>query len=118
MTKVTKKDNFNAIVTVLEQAGRADLVKVMKHEIELLEKKNSYKSDKPTKVQIANVALKEQIVEILTAAGAPMTASEVLKALGDENLSGSKVTAMLTQLKNDGTVIRTEDKRKAFFSIA
>lgn len=118
MTKVTKRENFEAIVAVLEQAGKPDLVEVMKHELELLAKKNSYKSTKPTKTQVANAGLKEQIVSILADAEKPMTASEVLKALADESLSGSKVTAMLTQLKNDGQVVRTEDKRKAFFSLA
>ena len=119
MTKVTKKDNFEAIVKVLEDAGRADLADVMRHEIELVVKKNAYKSTKPTKVQVANEGLKAQIVEILSAEPNRLfTASEVLKALDNAELSGSKVTSMLTQLKNDGTVIRTEDKRKAFFQIA
>ena len=119
MTKVTKRDNFKAIVAVLEAAGKADLVAVMNHELELLEKKNSYKSTKPTKTQIANEGLKAQIVEILSAEPNRLfTAGEVLKALDNEELSGSKVTAMLTQLKNDGSVTRIEDKRKAYFQIA
>lgn len=117
-TKITKKDNFKAIVTVLEQANRADLVEVMNHEIELLEKKNSYKSDKPTKLQVANSALKSQIMDVLANAGKPMTAGEVLKALDNAELTSSKVTALITQLKNDGSVVRTEEKRKAYFSIA
>lgn len=118
MTKITKRENFEAIVKVLEDAGKPELVEVMKHELELLAKKNSYKSTKPTKTQIANEGLKSQIVEVLTGAGAPMTASDVLKALDNEELSGSKVTAMLTQLKNDGIVTRIEEKRKAYFTVA
>ena len=43
--KVTKKDNFKAIVEVLANAGRDDLVEVMNHELELLAKK----SNKPSK---------------------------------------------------------------------
>ena len=119
MTKVTKRDNFNAIVAVLEEAGKPELVAVMKHELELLEKKNSYKSTKPTKTQVANAALKAEIVDILKAEPNRLfTASEVLKALDNPELSGSKVTSMITQLKNDGIVVRTEDKRKAYFQIA
>ena len=37
--KITKKDNFVAIVNILEAAGHEDLAGVIKHEIELLEKK-------------------------------------------------------------------------------
>lgn len=117
MTKVTKKDNFNAIVAVLEKANKPELVEVMKHEIELLEKKNSYKSTKPTKTQVANEALKVRIAEVMSN-GKAFTASEVLKALDSADLTASKVTAMLTQMKNDGKVVRTEDKRKAYFTLA
>ena len=118
-TKITKRTNFLAIVDVLKAQGKEDLVAVMEHEIELLDKKNSYKSDKPTKTQVANIALKERIVAILTAEPNRLfTVSEILKALGDADLTASKVTALVTQLKNDGTVVRTEDKRKAYFKIA
>jgi hypothetical protein len=37
--KITKRDNFNAIIEVLEAAGRDDLAGVIKHEIELLDNK-------------------------------------------------------------------------------
>lgn len=115
MTKVTKREMFEAIKAQLTDEAQ---IAFIDHELELLAKKNSYKSDKPTKTQVANVALKERIASVLADFGKPVTASEVLKALNDETLSGSKVTAMLTQMKNDGVVIRTEDKRKAYFALA
>ena len=37
--KVTKRDNFEAIVDVLMNAGREDLAKVITYEIELLDNK-------------------------------------------------------------------------------
>lgn len=115
MTKVTKREMFEAIKAQLTDSAQ---VAFIDHELELLAKKNSYKSTKPTKTQVANAGLKEQIVAVLADAGKAMTASEVLKALDNAELSGSKVTAMLTQLKNDGVVVRTEEKRKAYFSVA
>ena len=115
MTKVTKREMFEVIKAQLTDEAQ---IAFIDHELELLAKKNSYKSDKPTKTQVANVALKERIANVLADFGKPVTASEVLKALNDETLSGSKVTAMLTQMKNDGVVIRTEDKRKAYFALA
>lgn len=115
-TKITKREMFEAIKAVLTDEAQ---IAFIDHELELLAKKNAYKSDKPTKVQTANVALKERIIAIMASEPNRLfTASEVLKALDDEALSGSKVTAMLTQLKNDGVIVRTEDKRKAFFQIA
>ena len=52
MKKVTKKDNFKAIMEVLTEVGRNDLVEVMAHEVELLEKKAT--SGKMTKKQDQN----------------------------------------------------------------
>jgi len=116
MTKVTKREMFEQIKSHLTNEAE---IAFIDHELELLAKKNSYKSTKPTKTQIANEGLKAEIVEILTAEPNRLfTASEVLKALDNAELSGSKVTSMLTQLKNDGVIVRTEDKRKAYFQIA
>lgn len=115
-TKTTKREMFESIKAVLTDEVQ---IAFIDHELELLAKKNSYKSDKPTKTQVANEALKARIVEIMSAEPDRLfTASEVLKALDDESLSGSKVTAMLTQLKNDAIVTRIEEKRKAYFQIA
>lgn len=115
-TKTTKREMFEAIKAVLTDEAQ---IAFIDHELELLAKKNSYKSDKPTKTQVANEALKARIVEIMSAEPDRLfTASEVLKTLDDESLSGSKVTAMLTQLKNDAVVTRIEEKRKAYFQIA
>lgn len=116
MTKITKREMFEQIKAHLTNEAE---IAFINHELELLAKKNSYKSTKPTKTQIANEGLKAEIVEILTAEPNRLfTASEVLKALDNAELSGSKVTSMLTQLKNDGVIVRTEDKRKAYFQIA
>ena len=115
MEKVTKRTMFEAIK--VKVADEPAMVAFIDHELELLAKKNSYKSTKPTKTQVANEALKARIADVLSD-GTPRLASDVLKALGDEELSGSKVTSMLTQMKNDGVVVRTEDKRKAYFSLA
>lgn len=115
-TKITKAQMFAQIKSHLTDEAE---IAFIDHEMELLAKKNSYKSDKPTKTQVANAALKERIVAIMSAEPNRLfTVSEILKALGDADLTASKVTALVTQLKNDGTVVRTEDKRKAYFKIA
>lgn len=115
MEKITKREMFEQIKSHLTNEAE---IAFIDHELELLAKKNSYKSTKPTKTQVANVALKDRIAQVMGASEVPMTASEILKALADDTLSGSKVTAMLTQMKNDGVVVRTEEKRKAYFSLA
>ena len=120
MKKLTKKENFGAIIGVLETAGRADLVEVMKHEIDLLDKKAN--SGKMTKTQEANVAIKAKIVETLTALGKAVSITEMLTADSDlaemVGNSNQKASALMTQLKNEGTVERVLDKKTAKFKIA
>lgn len=118
MTKVTKKDNFNAIVSVLESAGREDLVAVMLHEIELLEKKNSYKSSKPTKTQVANAEIKANILGQMEN-GKVYTITEIIKTFdGCGELSNQRVSALVNQMVDEGTVVKTVDKRKSYFGLA
>lgn len=120
MKKITKRENFGAIIGVLETAGRADLVEVMQHEIDLLDKKA--KSGKMTKTQEANVAIKTKIVETLTALGKAVSITEMLGVSAEltEMVGGSnqKASALVTQLKNEGVVIRHQEGKKATFTVA
>lgn len=118
MTKVTKMDNFKAIADVLANAGRADLVEVMNHEMELLAKKNAYKSTKPTATQKANENIKVDILNVLTAEPNRLfTATEIVKAVNPE-LSNQRISALVNQLVDEGKVVKTVDKRKSYFSLA
>ena len=92
----------------------------IQHEIELLEKKNTRKdgSKAMTATQKANEVLKARIVEILSKAEKPMSVSEIAKSDSElAELSGQKVSAIITLLKNDGIVKRVEIKRKAYFKL-
>lgn len=118
MKKVTKKENFKAIIEVLKANSRNDLVEVMEHEVELLEKKAN--SNKMTKTQEANEVIKDLILQALEGKE-PMSITELLnsnKELSEAvNGSNQKLSALMTQLKNTNQVIRTQDKKKAVFSL-
>ena len=118
--KLTKKENFMKVVEVLESKGLTDLVEVMKHEIELIEKKSANKTQ--TKTQKENEVVKELILQALTKMDRPVTITELLaenpevaKATGNSN---QKASALITQLKKAELVVRTQDGKKALFSIA
>ena len=114
---MTKRENFAVLRTMAVSAGNADLVAFIDHEIELLNKKNSYKSSKPTKAQRENADTKEVIMATLGTE--PMTISDIQEAnevLG--GLSNQKISALLGQLVTDGKVVRTVVKRKAYFALA
>lgn len=121
--KITKKDMFNEIIKMMNgeqmSISAQAVIDFANHEIELLNKKSSSSSGKPTKTQLENEGYKEVILEALATADKPMTISEIMEyADGLEGLKNQRVSALMTQLKNAGKVIRTEEKKKAYFSLA
>ena len=118
--KITKRDNFISIIEVLKGAERTDLVEVMEHEIELLDKKKA--SGKMTKTQVANEDIKALIVEELTRLAKPVSITELISESAEIaekcGNSNQKVSALMTQLKNAGAVVRTTEGKKALFSVA
>lgn len=109
---MTKKEMFTKIATVC--ANDSEIVDFCNHEIELLVKKNS-RAKKATKTQIANESIKDQILTVLNDSDKALTATEIATAM---DLSVNKVSALLTQLREDNSVIREVIKRKAYFSVA
>lgn len=84
-----------------------------------LEKRSAHKGErKPTKTQIANEGFKTIIVENMEP-GHLYTVTELTKEIPfGEELSTQRVSALVRQLKEAGLVVRTEEKRKAYFSLA
>ena len=117
--KPTKRDNFNALLAIPAVAEDAALVEFINHEIELLDKKNTAER-KPTPKQVENAGFKADILAWMKPDTLYAVADIVkgVPSIVDAGISSSRVTAMLTQLKNDGAIIRTEDKRKGFYSLA
>lgn len=62
MTKITKKDNYNALLALDEVKANPALVEFIKHELELLAKKAESRSTKPTVRQDENAKIKDDIV--------------------------------------------------------
>lgn len=114
--KITKRDRFNALLALSQVQEDAGLVEFINHELELLAKKNSAEK-KPTAVQIANEGIKQSILDALTSE--PVTITDLIKSTPAlSELTNQRVSALVRQLVADGLVVRTEDKRKALFSIA
>lgn len=115
MKKITKKEMFNEILAVLTDANQ---IAFIEHEIELLEKKAGAKSGRPTATQVANEKLKGDIVEFLED-GVARTIADITNGVDTLNgASNQKVSALMRQLVEAGAVIRTEEKRKAYFTKA
>lgn len=119
-TKVTKRERFAQLMAIVEAsnvANATELKEFIEHEVELLDKKNS-RSGKPTKTQVANESIKAQIVSILERVGKPMTVTQLLSESELAGLSNQKISALLTQLRENGKVVRTVEKKVAYYSLA
>ena len=118
-TKVTKRERFSQLMEIVKASkveNSAELVAFIEHEVELLNKKNS-RSGKPTKTQVENETIKAQIVSVLERVGKPMTVTQLLAESEFASLSNQKVSALLTQLRKSGEVVRTIEKKVAFYSL-
>lgn len=115
-----KREFFERLIEVMEGVDVEDkelLIEKLNHEIELLNKKNSRKTQ--TRTQIENQNIKVKILEVLKSVDKPITISELQSASEDmAQYSNQKLSALLKQLKDDNQVIKTIDKKKSYFSVA
>jgi hypothetical protein len=118
--KMTKAVAWGIVRGIVKESGHPkteELLSKIDNELGLLEKKNSGEK-KPTATQVANEGLKQSIVEGMEA-NRVYTIGELVKEIpACAELSTSKMSALLRQLIDAGKVVRTEDKRKAYFSLA
>lgn len=113
--KLTKKDHFNVLLTLAEVQDNQTLVDFINHELELLTKKNSTER-KPTAAQKENEGIKEIILAALT--NEPTSITDLQKKNASlAEISNQKISALLRQLIIDNKAVRTEDKKKALFSL-
>ena len=115
-TKLTKAQKFAMLRAIPAVADNAMLVEFIDHEVELLSKKNSAEK-KPTAQQVANAGIVTAIIEGMEP-NRLYTVTEVIKSIpACADLTNQRVSALLRQLVEGGKVKRTEDKRKAYFSL-
>ena len=111
--KMTKADYFRQIMANYNITD--DERAFIEHELELLAKKNSAEK-KPTAVQVANEGIKGAILDGMES-GKKYTITDLMKSVDAcADLSNQRVSALVRQLVADGSVERTEEKRKAYFS--
>ena len=118
-TKLTKKEKFNMVLAHIP-AENTELVDFIKHEIELLEKKANGSDKAKAKKNAETEKLKADLLVALAEYGKPVTVTEFhdKSPATVATLSASKLTSLLTSLKADGKVVRTEMKNRPFYSVA
>lgn len=128
MTKFTKAQMFTAVADFMaenaptiqidgEEVSADTLVTALRHEVELVNKRNAHKSSKPSKKDTENEALMERILSELALVDGGMTVSELAKAFNNE-YSNQKISALMKKLCDSQKVNKSYEKRVARFSLA
>ena len=117
-TKLTKREKFNMVLEIVKDDEM--LKKFIENELELLDKKASGSDKAKAKKNAENEKLKADLLVALKEYGEPVTVTDFhdKSPAVVATLSISKLTNLLTSLKNDGKVVRTEIKKRPFYSVA
>lgn len=144
MEKVTKRVALSAILSSLNEVATAegaefvlasvpgksapvdvsvaDAIAYCENELNLLASKSGA-IKKPTEKQVQNEGFKNAIADYLVGvAPAHKSISEIWENVPELSqcgeMTGQRISALLTQLIKSGEVIRVEEKRKAYFKAA
>ena len=110
---MTIVEQYNAIIEKAEGVLSAEEVAFLRERAELHAKKNATRGQ--TATQKANEEIKTKILETMEK-GVSYTVTEIMKLVGLE--SNQKTSALVRQLKDEGAVVRSEVKGKAYFTLA
>ena len=116
--KMTQRAALTYAIENLPDAP-ADVVEKLNAMLTALDKKNSAER-KPTAKQVENANFKADILAWMEP-DATYVSADIVKgvpSIVDANISAQRVSAMLTQLVNDGALIREIDKRKSVYRLA
>lgn len=123
--KLTKKDKFGMLLEIEEVASNPVLVEFINKELDLLARKNTGR--KQTPAQKDNDTISARVLEVLgedpeakfTATQLAKTVTPLVKLETCEEISVSRMSAVLRKLGKDGTneVKKIVEKRVSYFQI-
>lgn len=126
---VTKKENFEAVRTILVNANADQaLIDFVNHELELLAKKSAAR--KPSKSQKLSANIADILLEVLANAEYPLSIAELqqkdprLMNFNNEGISSSRISAILNKFIVGSATFDGEEKvkkiiikRKTYYAI-
>lgn len=117
----TRKELFEmvlATVNSVEHPDKDEMIKFIEHQLEMVANRNSKSKSASDKRQAENKALADKLFELMVELDSPMTATQLFKACDlPEVASTQKMVSLLNLLQTDGKVVRTTEKKTAFFSV-
>ena len=129
-TRLTKRDKFETLLSYFTENPMSfvvtkgeteldfsDVTDFLANEIELLAKKNAAERKPDVKKIAADAALMAEIADVLSRTG-KTTISELMKNSETlHDLSNQKMAYLLNKMEADGRVVKSVEKRKAYFEL-
>lgn len=124
---MTQREMFNAMVKVVNEASvdtiegvgfsKDELLEGINARIEALDKKNSSSSNKPTKKQLENEGIYNNIIEIMSdnVSRTVRQITDIYNSTFDTDLSTNRVQPQVTKAVKNGTLNRTVVKGVVYF---
>ena len=120
MEKITLKVGFARALEDYKRIGDEEMVAFFEKRLEQANKKSTAER-KPTAHQQENEEFKQKILNLFIDGELTLIStlySRFVDNFGDGVITVNRLIALVTQLKNEGKVIRSEVKGKAYFTIA
>lgn len=109
-TKITNKSRYAAIINALTGAPcdieTDELVDFCERQIAAIERKSEKARERAAEQRKVSDELAERIAAMLT--DEPQTLGELTAAIGDEDITPSKVSARCSKLLKEGRAVKTE----------
>ena len=114
MTKMTYAQAIDMALEVLTDDVAIEKLEALKTQ---LAKRSNGKRGMTT-TQKANVGIKNTIAEVLLEVDKPVTVTELIANEKLHDYTNQKISALLRQMVEDGRVVKTIEKKKAYFAVA
>lgn len=117
VTRVNAIEVSKALVSASEVPNKAEVLEVLDKLIESLSKKSVSKADKQRAEENENI--RSAILDAI--ADGKMRVADITKGVNSilgTDYTSNKVSAQVTVLKNEGTLVREVEKKVAYFSVA
>lgn len=117
--RTTKKEYFNMLLEIPAVGSNPELAAFIRNEISQLDKKNA--SDKPSAKKIENNGYKALILDYLRnndRATITQLWKNIPELATNESMTNQRISRLVSAMVDEQLVIRSVDKRVAYFSIA
>ena len=119
---MTKREMFTKAIEMVNASaveGFEEVVAGLTAEIEALDRRAVRAKDARVASSKANEGLREAVFTALAKIGEPVTVTTLQKESPElAEFSNQKISYLLAGLKEDGRVVRTTEKKKAYYSVA